>query len=84
VIFDPERLLGPEVLRAYRFDGLEFQKMEGPVSFPDVGLGLLVWNGRYEDHDNTWRRWVDAEGRPVSTGRERAESERLRAGRGRR
>ena len=76
VIFDPERLLGPEVLRAYRFDGLRFQKMDGPVSFPDVGLGLRLWQGRYEDHDNTWLRWVDAEGVPVPTGHERAESER--------
>ena len=79
VIYDPEGLLGPEVLRAYRLEALKFHKKEEPVWFPDVGLGLRIWQGRYEDLDNTWLRWVDGEGRPVPTGRERAESERLRA-----
>jgi len=79
VIFDPDRLLGPEVLRAYRLDTLGYRKMDEPVSFPDVGLGLQLWQGRYEDHDNIWLRWVDTEGTPVPTGHERAESERQRA-----
>lgn len=82
VIFDPERLLSAEVLRAYRLEGLKFRRMEGPVWFADVELGLQLWEGRYEDYGNTWLRWVDAEGRLVPTGneqRERAERERERA-----
>jgi Uma2 family endonuclease len=86
VIFDPEGLLGPETLRAYRLEGLAFHKMDESLWFPDVGLGLQLWNGPYEDHENTWLRWVDAEGRLVATGsewasleRERANSERERA-----
>ena len=76
VIYDPDGLLGPEVLRAYRLDGLRFRKMDEPIWFPDVGLGLRLWQGRYEDLDAIWLRWVDAEGTPVPTGHERAESER--------
>src|SRR5208282_1759662 len=76
VIYDPDGLLGPDVLRAYRLDALRFRKMDEPVSFPDVGLGLRLWEGRYEGLDATWLRWVDAEGAPVPTGQERAESER--------
>ena len=79
VIYDPERFLSPEVLRVYRRDAFEYQKMEAPAWFPDIGLGLRTWQGRYEDHDRTWLRWVDAEGTPVCTGRERAETERQRA-----
>jgi Uma2 family endonuclease len=88
VIFDPDRVLGAEALRAYRLDidAQEYRTMAGPVSFPKIGLGLRLWQGRYEDLDATWLRWVDAEGTPVPTGRERAdaerqlaESERLRA-----
>ncbi len=79
VIFDPDTLLGPEVLRAYRCAGQGCRKMEGPVWYPDVGLGLKLWEGRYEDCDSTWLRWVDAEGVPVPTGYERAEAERERA-----
>jgi hypothetical protein len=79
VIFDPEMHLGSEVLRAYRLQGLALQKMDGPVWFPEVGLGLRVWQGRYEDHENTWLRWVDEEDQPIPSGRERADMERQRA-----
>ena len=77
-IFDPEKLLSAEVLRGYRLDGTEFHKMDEPLWFPGVGLGLRIWQGRYEEHDNTWLRWVDARGGPVPTGQERAEAERQR------
>ncbi len=79
-IYDPERLLSPEVLRVYRLEGLTFQKLDEPIWFPDIGLGLRIWQGRYEDLNNTWLRWVDREGAPVPTGRERADrlAEQLR------
>lgn len=78
-IYDPECLLSEEVLRGYRLEGLSFRPMSGGLWFPEVGLGLQLWRGVYEDHDNTWLRWVDAEGRCIPTGKERAESERQRA-----
>jgi Uma2 family endonuclease len=79
VILDPDRLLGPDLLRAFRLDGMRFRRMEEPVSFPDIGLGLRIWQGRYEDLDDTWLRWVDAQGVPIPTGREGMEAERQRA-----
>jgi hypothetical protein len=42
-------------------------------------LGLRLWQGRYEEHENTWLRWVDSEGQLIPSGNERAESERQRA-----
>jgi hypothetical protein len=48
------------------------------VAMANVRLGLQIWNGRYEDHENTWLRWVDAEGRLVPTGSERADLEQQR------
>jgi Uma2 family endonuclease len=79
VIFDPDGLLGAEVLRAYRLEGLHFQRMDEPVWFPDVGLGLRLWHGRYEDLEAAWLRWVDAEGRWIPSGSERADIEQKRA-----
>ena len=79
VIFDPERLLGHEVLQAYRLQVLSFQRMTEPIWFPEVGLGLRLWDGRYEDLDAAWLRWVDAQGVPVPTGKENTETERQRA-----
>jgi Uma2 family endonuclease len=79
VIFDPERHLSEEVLRAYRLEGFSLHPMDGPVWFPEVGLGLRLWQGRYEEHENTWLRWVDSEGQLIPSGNERAELERQRA-----
>jgi hypothetical protein len=41
---------------------------------------LRVWHGSFEKHENTWLRWVDAEGQLIATGNERAErlAEQLR------
>ena len=79
VIFDPEKQLGTEVLRAFRLEGLALREMDDPVWFPEVGLGLRVWQGRYEDHENTWLRWVDEEGGVIPSGSERADAECQRA-----
>jgi Uma2 family endonuclease len=79
VIYDPERMLGAEELRVYRLEGLSFHRLDEPIWFRDVGLGLGLWQGRYEDLDCSWLRWVDAKGTPVATGRERADAERERA-----
>jgi Uma2 family endonuclease len=79
VIFGPYRQLSEEPLRAYRLRGLSFERLAEPVWFPEVGLGLRLWGGRYEDMDATWLRWVNADGSLVPTGKERAETEQQRA-----
>jgi len=53
--------------------------MAEPLWLPGVELGLGLWAGRYEDHENIWLRWTDATGRPIPTDAERAEHERQRA-----
>ena len=79
VIFDPDLLLGDEMVRTYRLHGISFENVPPHAWMPDVGLGLRLWEGRYEDMDATWLRWVDAHGNLVPTGKERAEAERQRA-----
>ena len=81
VIFDPQRLLSGEMLRAYRLQVYSFERMAEPVWFPEVGLGLRLWDGLYEDLDATWLRWVDAQGVPIPTGKEGMNSARQRADR---
>ena len=79
VIFDPERMLRAEALRGYRLDAVEFRRMDEPLDFPSIGLGLQLWEGLYEGLGSTWLRWVDARGVPILTGQERAEAERQHA-----
>ena len=58
-----------------------FERLAEPVWFSDVGLGLRLWEGRFEDLEATWLRWVDAQCTLIPTGAERAEAERQRADR---
>lgn len=79
VIYDPDEWLNAGPLRAYKLDGRKYRPLAEPISFPEIGLGLRIWQGRYEDVEGTWLRWVDAEGQWIKTGSERADEERARA-----
>ncbi len=78
VIFDPEEFLGKGVLRTYKLDGLAFRTLDEPIDFPQVGLGLRLWQGKYEGDEATWLRWVDPRGQLVPTGREQIEENERR------
>jgi hypothetical protein len=41
-----------------------------------IGLGLTLWEGRFEEEvTRLWLRWCDREGAVIPTGAERAEAE---------
>lgn len=40
--------------------------------FPEVGLGLTLWQGEFENVNGTWLRWCYASGAPIPTGDELA------------
>jgi hypothetical protein len=44
-----------------------------------VGLGLKLWDGVFEDREDTWLRWCDEQGNIILTGEERARLEAERA-----
>ena len=79
VIYDPDQLLSNETIRVWELGATGFHKLDGPIWFPDAGLGLRIWQGRYETLNANWLRWVDAMGELVPTGRELAEAEHERA-----
>lgn len=79
VIYDPDQWLNAGTLRVYKLDGRKYRPLAEPIWFPDLGLGLQIWRGRYEDMDGTWLRWVDSGGQLIKTGSERAAEERARA-----
>jgi Uma2 family endonuclease len=72
VIFDPERWLKDEVFRSFELVRGKYR----PLSkhwFPDVRLGLKLWEGRYADLSARWLRWIDGRGSVIPTGAERAD-----------
>ena len=40
-----------------------------------MGLSLTLWQGAFEDQEDTWLRWCDEKGELIPTGEERAERE---------
>jgi Uma2 family endonuclease len=78
-IFDPECLLSDQRLRLYRLDGRQYRMMDEPFWLADLKLGLRLWQGPFEGHEDTWLRWHDAKGELLLTGDEVASQERQRA-----
>ena len=57
-------------------------EVEQSVWLEEVGLGLTLWSGQFEeDVTRLWLRWCDRTGQVIPTGAERAELERQRADR---
>jgi hypothetical protein len=78
VVYDPDNLLQGGVLRAFALERGKYKSVE-PRWFPEVGLGLILWEGTFEGQHYAWLRWCDREGRVIPTGAERADEERRRA-----
>lgn len=72
VIYDPLRQVMPDVLTVYRLSGFAYERQDS-AQFPDLQLGLTLWEGIYEGKHDTWLRWTDEHGSIISTGKERAE-----------
>jgi hypothetical protein len=78
-VYDPDHYLSEEDLRCYTLVSRHYQPTE-PGPWPDIGLGLRVWEGKFEGVTNSWLRWCDASGAIIPTGEERAEREKVLAG----
>ncbi|GIV99708.1 Uma2 family endonuclease [Roseiflexus sp.] len=78
LVFDPQRLLGTELLRCYELRGRTYTPCDSPI-LPDVGLGARLWDGEYEGVQAVWLRWCDRDGNLIPTGAELAAQERQRA-----
>ena len=77
-IFDPEHELSKDTLRIYRLVGKAYRPLSGS-QLDGIGLGLVIWQGKYEGDDGLWLRWCDPSGVVIPTGRERADGEQRRA-----
>jgi len=72
VVYDPMRLLSPDVLRVYeRTTGRQYH-LRSDTHLPLIGLSVKLWEGEFEDHQDSWIRWYDHEERLILTGQERA------------
>ena len=65
-------------LRVYRLSGRRYVR-QGRPWFPELRLGMTLWEGLFEGVRSRWLRWTDAHGELIPTGKEAAERERGRA-----
>ncbi|MBW4681217.1 MAG: Uma2 family endonuclease [Microcoleus vaginatus WJT46-NPBG5] len=72
VVFDPIQQLGGPVLQIYQLQGTRYLPMTD-TWLEQVGLGLTLWHGVFEDKEDTWLRWCDRNGNLIPTGTERAD-----------
>jgi Uma2 family endonuclease len=86
VIYDPQQILGDQPLRGFGLQSTGYHPLPTPLRLAGIGLGLELWQGRYENCEDTWLRWTDEHGQLIPTGaecieqqRQRAEAERQRA-----
>jgi Uma2 family endonuclease len=70
-VFDPKHFLSGETLRTYELGGGVYRLVD-PGPWPTIGLGLRLWKGTFEGHEDVWLRWCDANGEIIPTGEERA------------
>ncbi|MFP4436288.1 MAG: Uma2 family endonuclease [Chloroflexaceae bacterium] len=71
VVFDPEEQLRAGRLRLFILQSAEYREIAVP-RFPEVELGLTLWQGEYEKFEAVWLRWCDMDGNLIPTGDERA------------
>ncbi|MHC5612832.1 MAG: Uma2 family endonuclease [Nostoc sp.] len=78
IVYDPNQQLGEKVLRVYELRGTRYFETS-EIWLEQVGLGVTLWEGKFEDRQDTWLRWCYQDGSVLLTGDERAEQERQRA-----
>jgi len=79
VVFDPFEIYDVPRLRVYERAIAWRYRLRGDLLLPEIGLSLQMWRGRFENAEENWLRWHDAEGNLILTGKERAAKETERA-----
>lgn len=79
VVFDPFRALSDEALRVFQIGfGKRYVTRQSRI-FDEIGLGVTLWKGDFEERNDEWLRWTTADGNLILTGNERAKLESKRA-----
>jgi Uma2 family endonuclease len=78
LVYDPEQYLSEQPLRIFGRHSMTYMEL-GDTWLEDIGLGVTLWRGVYQDMEGTWLRWRDRTGGILLTGEERAEQEHQRA-----
>lgn len=86
VVFDPLRQLqgadelNGALLKSWVLTGKKYVELPDKIIWLEtVGLGLVLWKGKFEGKQGTWLRWCNQAGSVLPTGTERAEEAEAKA-----
>jgi hypothetical protein len=77
-VYDPWNLLNDGALRLFERRGSRYTPLDS-TRLEDLGLGLTLWQGKYQNVSGTWVRWCDKVGQLLLTGEEATKQEQDRA-----
>jgi Uma2 family endonuclease len=81
-VFDPLKQLQGEdelngsLLKVWVLNAKNYVELPEPFWLESVGLGLMLWEGKFEGRQDWWLRWCDRNGQVIPTGAEGREIER--------
>ncbi len=75
IIFDPQQLVQDEALQVYELHRGRYVLRQN-WQFPELGLGVRLWDGMFEGRYEQWLRWCDPDGQVIPTGFETSVIER--------
>lgn len=78
VVFDPLYCLGERILYVHELRGMRYHLLDN-YWMENIELGLIFWQGKFENKEYSWLRWCDKSSNILLTGDEIAEQERQRA-----
>jgi hypothetical protein len=84
-VFDPlQQLQGKDemngsLLKVWELTGKKYVELPEPFWLEAVGLGLMPWEGTFEEQTGIWLRWCNQKREVIATGSERADAESQRA-----
>lgn len=82
VVFDPLKQLQGKaelngaLLKAWVLNAKNYTELPEPFWLESVGLGLTLWEGKFEGRQDLWLRWCDRHRQVIPTGAEGRETER--------
>lgn len=78
IVYDPTQQLGEQGLHIYELRGRRYSETS-ETWLEQVGLGLTLWEGEFENRQDSWLRWCYQDGTVLPTGDERAAQAEYRA-----
>jgi hypothetical protein len=80
ILLDPYLHLSTESLNVFELNMGKYEKIEVENSYmPEIQLGIMIWEGLFEQEKAPWARWCNKEGNLLYTGGERTLQEKERA-----